>query len=136
MEKYKLVKISILLIDAAFVLLAALIVGLPFLITWYVEIMNRSASLATVVMLTSYPCAPFVGYGLFLLRRFLKEVIKGELFGSDSLKYLIRLAICCAVITVITLIAGFFYMPFFFVAMSFGFMALLVFSLFSVGKVY
>ena len=134
MEKFKLVKISILLIDVAFVLLAALIVGLPFLITWYVEIMNRSASLATTVMLTSYPCAPFVGYGLFLLRRFLKETIKDEIFGEESLRYLIRLAFCCAVITVITLVAGFFYMPFFFVAMSFGFMALLVFSFWSVGK--
>ncbi len=134
MEKFKLVKLSILLIDAAFVLLAALIIGLPFLITWYVEIMNRSASLATIVMITSYPCAPFVGYGLFVLRRFLKEVMKDDVFGKESLKYLIRLVLCCVVIAIITLTAGFFYMPFFFVAMSFGFMALLVFSLWSVGK--
>ena len=104
MEKFKLVKISILLIDAAFVLLAALIIGLPFLITWYVEIMNRSASLATTVMLTSYPCAPFVGYGLFMLRRFLKETIKDEIFGAESLKYLIRLAFCCVVIAICRLI--------------------------------
>ena len=134
MDKYKYVKISIFVVDIFFVVLTALAVGLPFLITKYVEVMNRRASLATTVMLTSYPCLPFVTFGMISLRRFLKGVMEGEIFAPNNLKNLKLLTFCCAVISIITLIAGFFYMPFYFVGLAFGFMALLVFCLFNIGK--
>ncbi len=134
MDKYKYIKISIFIIDIFFVALATLAMALPFLVNWYVEIMNRNSSLAATVMLTSYPCVPFVFMALLALRRFLKEVMKGEMFSLYGLKQLKILGFSSIIIAVITLIAGTFYMPFYFVALTFGFMSLLVFSLFSVGK--
>ena len=135
MEKNTYIKISIFLIDIFFVLLGLLTIGLPFLITLYAEIMHRSSSLATTVMLTCYPCVPFVAITLFCLRRFLKGAAAGDVFSDENLKYLKNMAICCIVISLITLIAGFFYMPFFIVGATFGFMVLLVYTLRAVGKI-
>ncbi len=134
MEKYKYIKISIFIIDIFFVALAALAFALPFLVNWYVETMGRNSSLAATVMLTSYPCVPFVFMSLLSLRRFLKGVMKGEMFSSYNLKQLKILGLSSVAIAVITFVAGAFYMPFYFVALTFGFMSLLVFSLLSVGK--
>lgn len=134
MEKYKYIKISIFIVDIFFVALAVLTFALPFLINWYVEVMNRSSMLAATVMLTSYPCVPFVFLALLSLRRFLKGVMKGEIFSSYNLKQLKILGFSSVVIAIITLIAGTFYMPFYFVCLTFGFMSLLIFSLLSVGK--
>lgn len=134
MEKYKYIKISIFLIDVFFLALAVLTFALPFLVNWYVEIMNRNSSLAATVMLTSYPCVPFVFMALLSLRRFLKGVMKGEMFSSYNLKQLKILGFSSVIIALITLVAGTFYMPFYFVCLTFGFMSLLIFSLFTVGK--
>lgn len=134
MEKYKYIKISIFIIDIFFVALAILAFSLPFLVNWYVEIMNRNSSLAATVMLTSYPCVPFVFMALLSLRRFLKGVMKDEMFSPYNLKQLKILGFSSIIIALITLVAGAFYMPFYFVGLTFGFMSLLVFSLLSVGK--
>ncbi len=134
MEKYKHIKISILLIDIAFFLLAVFVVVLPFVITWYAEVMGRGPSLATTVMLTCYPCVPFGFCILLCLRRFLKGVMNENLFSENSLLQLKNICICCLIIAVITLIAGNFYMPFFIVGGTFLFLSLITFSLKSVIK--
>ena len=134
MRNYKYVKISIFLIDLFFVVLGLLTLSLPFLITLYAEIMGRSSSLATTVMLTCYPCVPFVAVILYSLRKFLKGVIAEDIFSNTNMKHLKKMVISSAAVSVITFVAGFFYMPFFIVAASFGFMALLVFALRSIGK--
>lgn len=134
MEKYKHIKISILLIDISIFLLAVFVVALPFGITWYAEVMGRGPSLATTVMVTFYPCVPFAWGVLLFIRRFLKLVIKGMLFSDQSLILLRNICICCIAIGVITIIAGNFYMPFFFVGATFAFLSLFTFSLRAIIK--
>ncbi len=134
MEKYKHVRISILLIDICFFLLGVFVVALPFVITWYAEVMGRGPNLATTVMVTCYPCVPFGWAILLSMRRFLKQVVKGLLFSDYSIKQLKNVCICCVVIAVITIIAGNFYMPFFIVGGTFMFLSLISFSLRAVIK--
>ena len=134
MEKYKHIKISVLLIDIAFFLLAVFVVALPYVITWYAETMGRGPGLATTVMLTCYPCVPFGFCILLSLRRFLKVVMNDRLFSQNSVYQLKNICICCLIIAVITLIAGNFYMPFFIVGGTFLFLSLITFSLKSVIK--
>lgn len=134
MEKYKHIKISVLLIDIAFFLLGVFVIALPFVITWYAEVMERGPSLATTVMLTCYPCVPFGFCILLCLRRFLKGVMNDELFSKNSVYQLKNICICCLIIAVITIVAGNFYMPFFIVGGTFLFLALITFSLKSVIK--
>lgn len=134
MEKYKHIKISIFLVDIGFVALSVLTLTLPFLVNWYVEVMHRSETLASTVMLTSYPCVPFVFMALLSLRRFLKCIMYGEIFTIENIKNLKVFLISCIAIALITFVAGFFYMPFFFIGLTFSFVSVLVYSLRAIAK--
>lgn len=114
MSNYKKsAKISLVITYIFMFLLIVLTIGLPYGISWYVEIKGRSADLAAIVMLTCYPCVPFAAVALFCLRRFLKNLIKDTLFESNHLRDLIYIAFCCLFSGIIMLIAGIFYMPFY-----------------------
>lgn len=134
MEKYKHIKISILLIDICIFLLAVFVFFLPFAITWYAEVMGRGPKLATTVMVTCYPCVPFGGIILVSMRKFLKHILKDCLFTEYSIDKLKIICICCIVIAAITIVAGNFYMPFFIVGGTFLFLSLISFSLRAVIK--
>lgn len=107
-------------------------VALPWFVTWYVETKGRSQTLPAIIMVTCYPCVPFAAGILLYLRRILKNVAKDMLFHADNTIYFKRISFFCMMISVITLIAGRFYLPFFIMGISFGFFAFLVFVIKSV----
>ena len=129
MNNYKCLKLSIIITNIFLVILLFFTLTLPWLVTWYVETMNRSATLAATVMVTCYPCVPFATACLLLTRRLLKNAMAKKLFSENSILCLRRLSACCIVISVITLIAGKFYLPFLIVGAAFAFIYLLNFSL-------
>lgn len=128
----KSLKAAIILTYIFMAILVVLVIALPMLVTWYVEIRGKSASLPTTMMVTCYPCAPFTGISLFCLRKLLKNAINDELFSLSSIRCLKYIAVSCAVITVITLIAGRYYLPFYIVGATFAFLGLLAFSFMAV----
>jgi len=128
MNSSKSIRLSLLITNIFLVVLLIFTVTLPLMVTWYVETMHRSASLPTTILVTCYPCVPFAGACLLLLRKILKNALADELFSKSSVTYLKRLSFCALVISVITLIAGKFYLPFFIVGATFAFISLLVFS--------
>lgn len=108
----KSVKLCIILTDIFIGLLIIVAAALPFGVSWYAEVMHRSSSLASTIMVTCYPCAPFLGFALLRLRRILKKVQSGE-FPTDKTSHDFRIICCCClIIALITLIAGRYYMPF------------------------
>ena len=127
MKKANSIKFSLMLTDIFLCLLVLVALSLPFLVTWYVEYTGRLESLATTIMVTCYPCAPFTGLALFYLRKVLKNVQKGEYSNPENVKSLKYMSLCCVMVALITLIAGRFYLPFFLVAGTFLFLALLIF---------
>ena len=127
MKKANSIKFSLMLTDIFLCLLVLVALLLPFLVTWYVEYTGRLESLATTIMVTCYPCAPFTGLALFYLRKVLKNVQKGEYSNPENVKNLKYMSLCCIMVALITLIAGRFYLPFFLVAGTFLFLALLIF---------
>jgi len=127
MKKVNTIKFSLFLTDLFLVLLVLVAFFLPFLVTWYVEYAGRLESLATTIMVTCYPCAPFTGLILFYLRKVLKNIEKKDDKNPDNKKYLKYMSFCCIIVAIITLIAGVFYLPFFLVAGTFLFLALLIF---------
>lgn len=115
------------------VLLAAVSVALPFIVTWYVETRGRDQTLPATIMLTCYPCLPFAAAILVALRRILNNVLGGLILGDKNLSLLRVLFISCFAITAITVAAGRQYAPFYIVAASTaagGLMFLVVRSLF------
>lgn len=127
-DAQKTIRICRIITDVFIALLIIVTVFLPFGISWYVEKMHRAQTLPATVMVTCYPCAPFVGIALLLLRRILKRAYDGVFFTGANSKDIRIISVCCAVIAVITLIAGRFYLPFYIVGGTFAFLALLTFS--------
>lgn len=114
MKNYKnSVKLTLALTYLMMLALAVLVVALPYLATWYVEEKNRPADLATVSMLTCYPCVPFATISLFSLRKLLKNILNGDIVSCQNKSCLKRIGLCCLVSGAIMLFAGFFYKPFF-----------------------
>lgn len=122
----KSAKISLVITYIFMFLLAVLTVGLPYGISWYVEVRGRSADLAATVMLTCYPCVPFAAAALYFLRRFLKNLIKDTVFEGKNLRDLIYICFCYLFSGIIMLIAGIFYMPFYISGGAAMFCALIV----------
>ena len=117
----KSVKITFIVINIAIVVLFALAIALPWLVTWFVEVRHKDGGLPAVVMLTCYPSLPFAAVALFSLRKLLKNILNGLVFGDQNITALRKISICCACGAVITFIAGFYYLPFFVVSIaSFG----------------
>ncbi|MBQ3053158.1 MAG: hypothetical protein IJD55_05625 [Clostridia bacterium] len=129
MNNKKTMKICVILCNVFLVILFCFAIALPWLVTWYVKITGREDALLTTVMVTCYPCVPFAAAALLYLRRVLKNALKGEAFSQSSTHALKNLSFSCLVISVITLVAGRFYLPFYIVGATFAFLALLVFSL-------
>lgn len=125
--KNKALKISMWCTNIALLLLIIFTVGLPWMVTWYVETMGRSPKLPAIIMVTCYPCVPFVAALLLNLRKLLQNISKDLLFHSNNVIYFKRITIFSIAISVITLIAGRFYLPFYIVGVSFAFFALMVF---------
>lgn len=122
----KSLKFSFVIINISIVLLFALAIILPSLVTWFVEIKHKDAGLPLVVMLTCYPSLPFATAALFCLRAFLKNCLKDLVFCTKNIFYLRVVTIACLCGAAITLVAGFFYLPFFVVSISSGGCALIV----------
>ncbi len=123
----KALKISLIVTNIFILLLAACSVALPWMVTWYVETMGRSPKLPSIIMVTCYPCVPFAAAILLYLRRLIKNISRDMLFHSDSVSCFSRITVFCVAISLITVIAGRFYLPFFIVGVAFAFFALLVF---------
>lgn len=124
----KSLKISLILTDISMVLLLAIVIILPFGVTWYVETMHRAQTLPATIMVTSYPCAPFVGLSLFSLRKIIKNAMSGKTVCEDTVKRLKTISVSTFIISVITLIAGRYYLPFYIVCGSFLFISVLVYT--------
>ncbi len=125
----KYVKSCLILTNIFLILLIVLAVFLPFMVSWYVEIRGRAQSLPATIMVTCYPCAPFLGTALIMLKRILKRIYNDNFFSVGNSNDLFKMAYCCLIISVITLIAGRFYLPFFIVAGTFLFLSLVAYSL-------
>lgn len=128
MKKLSPLKISLIITDVFLVILAVFTVALPWMVTWYAEVMQRSQTLATTIFITCYPCVPFAAATLIFLHKLLKNASLNGILNDTNLRYLKNIARGTLVIAVITFVAGNFYMPFFLVGATFAFVSLLSFS--------
>lgn len=129
MKKINLIKLSIIFTTIFMLLVLIFAALLPFLVTVYVQRAHRLESLATTIMVTCYPCAPFTLLSLWYLRKILKSALDGDILSADNMKMLKYMSICFIIISLITIVAGRFYLPFFIVAATFLFLSLIIFVL-------
>ena len=94
MYNNKSLRIAHIITDLFFVILIILAIALPFLVTWYVEYKGRSESLFTTILVTCYPCVPFVGASLLFLRRLIKNARNDQTFSQSSIRCLKDISAC------------------------------------------
>ncbi len=128
MNKFNHVKLSIILTNVCLGILIVFAAMLPWLVTWYVEIFGRNEGLATTIMVTCYPCAPFTAIILLALRKILKNIEQDKKHSTQNIKLLRYMSICCIIISLITFISGKYYLPFFIVGATFFFLAVIIFA--------
>ena len=125
-DNKKSIKLSLALTYLFLVLLIIGIFALPALVTWYVEIKQRAASLPTTIMLTCYPCVPFAATALWSLKSILKSALKNDFFTEQTVKNMSRISICFFIITAVMLFSGRFYLPFYVCAVCTAFIGLII----------
>jgi cytochrome c oxidase assembly factor CtaG len=124
---------SLLLTKGCVAVLLAVSVGMTAAGPWEIEALLAAKQLRLAVgaarMLlypVSYGCAAAALVMLADLYRFLSRLQKGEVFTAKNVAALRRISWCCAVAGALALTAGAAYLPFVFLAVAAGFMALLV----------
>ena len=132
MKKFNPIKLAITVTTVFLIVLISFAVMLPWLVTWYVQLANRHESLATTMMVTCYPCAPFTAIVLLTLRKLLKNIDAKNFAKTENSKLLKYMSISCLIIASITLIAGRYYLPFYIVAATFMFLSLIIYTFKSV----
>lgn len=116
----------------AVILTAGLFVGPWFVRIWFCAYRGwteDSSAFRDMVELFSacfYPCAVFAYITLYSLIRLLLNIGAEAIFINQNVKYLRRISWCCFAVAGITLVAGFFYVPFFFVMVPAAFVGLML----------
>ena len=102
----------------------------PWLVRWLMDTrpMNYNDSWVGVALLVlGYLCAALAFWMLYNLYRFLQRLEQGQVFVPQTVQSLRRISWCCTWAAVLCLPAGVgIYLPFVFLAVAAGFMALIV----------
>lgn len=101
-------------------------VTLPWLTDWYICKTGRNKELRSVIMTVCYICLPAALAALYSLIRLLKNILDGEIFIHENVLHLRLLSWYCAAVALITLAAGYFYLPFYLVGLAAVFFTLIL----------
>ena len=108
----------------AFVLLA--MPCLPFFLNWYYAQSPLSVQGYNAILIAFYCCVVFVLLALWSMDGLLRNILAGEVFVFDNVRFLRRIRWCCALISLICLPASFFYVPLWIMVIIMAFLSLVV----------
>ncbi len=106
----------------AAVLLAAMFAAPTFLDFWY----QSRRELIRTILVTFYCCCPFGFAALACLAQLLGNIRKEQIFVQQNVVMLRLLSWLCFAVTVVTVIAGCIYLPFFIAGCAAAFMGMIL----------
>lgn len=102
----------------------------PWLVRWLVDthpLNHTGPAVEAALLILGYLCAALAFWMLYNLYRFLRRLEQGQVFVPQTVQALRRISWCCTWAAVLCLPAGIvIYLPFAFLAVAAGFMALIV----------
>ena len=102
----------------------------PWLVRWLVDthpLNHTGPTVEMALLILGYLCAALAFWMLYNLYRFLRRLEQGQVFVPQTVQALRRISWCCTWAAVLCLPAGIvIYLPFAFLAVAAGFMALIV----------
>ena len=93
---------------------------------WFVQVRLMHWQLGVLLMVSIYSGSVFAWLCLYRLWRLLANIRRGEVFVGANVVHMRVISWCCAAATAICLLSAAYYLPFAFVAVAAGFMALIV----------
>lgn len=116
-----------LVIDYIFcgLLAVMMVLGYP-LVDWFFHYRGDLDVLKISVLVAFYICCVPAWAALISIAKLMKNIMAGEVFTEKTV-FLIRvLSWCCAAVSFVCFVAGFVYMPFWFVTLAAAFMMLIL----------
>lgn len=107
-------------------LLAVLSVAAPWLAGWFANFRGLSDGVRTVILIAYYICAIPAFVALICLMRILENIRRDQPFKRSNTRLMAVVSFCCMAVTVVTLWAGFYYMPLWFISAAMFFVFLIV----------
>ena len=116
-----------LVIDYIFCgLLGAIMIFAYPVFNWFFSFRANSQLLCTTVLVAFYICCMPAWTALVSIMKLMKNVMKEEVFTEDTVFLIRLLSWCCAAVSFVCFIAGFIYMPLWFVTLGAAFMMLIL----------
>lgn len=113
----------ILILAVAFVVL--LFVA-PVAAFWYCDLAGKGETAAKVLIAVFYICAPAAAVVIYSSLNMLKNMMKGEFFTQSNTKYLSRMSLSCLFVVPVCVGGCFWFYGFVPIAVSAGFMFLIL----------
>lgn len=108
MKKNFSLSFTSLAIKAAFVLCTVSLFVMPYAAGIYRDVSISARDVTVPLLITFYTCAAAGYVILFILDRLVNNIIKGEVFTNDNVKYLRIMSYCCFFISAVALAFAYF----------------------------
>lgn len=129
-DEHKSIVLTRYVVALAIVVSAGMTVCGPWLVQWLMAthtLAHTGPAVEGALLVLGYLCAALAFWMLFNLYRFLRRLEQGQVFVPQTVQALRRISWCCTWAAVLCLPAGLWvYLPFVFLAVAAGFMALIV----------
>ena len=126
MKKDRSTVTSLVAVFALGVCLLTLAIAAPWLTRMFIETFDRPGTIFTPIVVTFYCIFPFAAAVLVCLGKLLSNIAHDKVFIKQNVSLLRLVAVFLFCATVIFVVAGFFYMPFFLLALCAVFITLIV----------
>lgn len=104
----------------------ALLFYLPALMDWYANIRLLNPGQEKAIVTAFYLCAVVILYALWTMEKLLRNILRREVFIPANVSLIRKVCLCCGLVGLICLPAGFIYPPLIFLAIIMGFLCLVV----------
>ena len=123
----KSILLSLICVGVFSAVLLVLDVGIWWIARWFfVFFRGKPWQHAAFTTISVYICSVPGWVTLWSLWKLLTNLRRGAVFTEENVRMLRRVSLCCAVVTPLTAINALCYLPYLFIAVAEGFMALIV----------
>lgn len=122
----KLTRTTLWVSRSIFMILVALLPGMPFLMNWYSEFRELNLSAHISIMVAFYICAIITAVALLQMDRLLRNILDDQVFVRKNIRLIQKIRGCCGLVALVCLPAAVFYMPLIFMFVTMAFLWLVV----------
>lgn len=126
MKKDRSALVSLVTVGVLSIVLLALAISAPMLVSAFIEHFERPESIYLPIVVTFYAILPFAAGVLVCLWKLLGNILAESVFTEQNVRLLRAISFLLFFATIVFAASGYFYMPFYLLAVCAAFMVLIV----------